>query len=72
MPRPIFRLISYCMGILDSTQGYLFDRMLGVSTRGKVITEGSVLTGGGDSCPYSGSRWLPVRRALKNLNCWPF
>ena len=64
---PIFELVSFCMAILDSAQGYLFDRLLGVSTREKVITEGSVLTGGGDGCPYSGSQWLPVRRAFKNL-----
>jgi SAM-dependent methyltransferase len=72
VPGPIFRLVSFCMGILDSAQGYLFDRLLGISTREKVITEGSVLTsgvlaGGGDRCPYSGSQWLPVRRALKNI-----
>jgi SAM-dependent methyltransferase len=67
VPRPTFRLASLCVGFLDSAQDRIFDRLLGVSTREILITEGSVFTAGRDNCPYSGSQWLPLRRALMGL-----
>jgi len=65
--RPIARIASFCVGLSNGTQGWVFDRLLGVSTRGGVVTDSSIFNAGGDNCPYSGSQWLPVRRALKSL-----
>ena len=67
MPGPIFKFASFCRTSLDSAQDRIFDRLLGVSTRENIITDGSVFTSGGDNCPYGRSQWLPVRRALKDL-----
>lgn len=64
---PIFKLVSFCKTSLDSVRDRIFDRLLGVSTRGIVITEDSIYRAGGDNCAYSGSQWLPVRRTLKDL-----
>lgn len=57
----------FALTVFDSVQSRLFDRMLGVSTRGLVITESSNFADGGDNCPYAGCQWWPVRRALKKL-----
>ena len=56
---------------MDSAQDRIFDRLLGVSTRERIITDGSIFTSGGDNCPYDGSQWLPVQRALKDLRPGP-
>jgi len=53
-------------------QDRIFDRLLGVSTRELTITDGSIFISGGDNCPYGGSQWLPVQRALKDLKPGPF
>jgi SAM-dependent methyltransferase len=66
-PRQIFKLVLFCMRKLYGLQGRVFDRLLGVSTRDAVITSSSIFNTGGDNCPYAGSHWLPVRRALKRL-----
>jgi SAM-dependent methyltransferase len=70
-PSPGARLASFWTGLLDGAQGCLFDHLLGVSTRQVLITEGSVFTAGTDNCPYAGSQWLPLRRALKDLPAGP-
>lgn len=58
---------SFVLCAFDSAQSRIFDRILGVSTRGGFITETSNVVDGGDNCAYSGCQWLPVRRALKDL-----
>jgi SAM-dependent methyltransferase len=65
--RPIARIASFCVSLSNGAQGWVFDRLLGVSTRGGVVTDSSMFNSGGDNCPYSGSQWLPVRRVLKSL-----
>lgn len=52
----------------DSLQGRIFDRMMGVSTRGIVVTEGSNFMAGGDNCAYAACQWLPMRSVLKDLS----
>ena len=71
MPESIFKFASLCRTSLDSAQDRMFDRLLGVSTRERIITNGSIFTSGGDNCPYDGSQWLPVQRALKDLRPGP-
>jgi SAM-dependent methyltransferase len=51
----------------DSLQGRVFDRLMGVSTRGIVVTKESNFVAGGDNCAYAACQWLPMRRALKEL-----
>lgn len=63
----IFNLESFFLGIFDSVQGRIFDRVFTVSTRGVLVTEDSNFVIGGDNCAYAGCQWLPVRQALKNL-----
>jgi SAM-dependent methyltransferase len=64
---PISRLKQFFGSLPDMTQGYAFDRFLGVSTREPVLTTSSVFAVGGENCPYSGAQWIPVQRALKDL-----
>jgi SAM-dependent methyltransferase len=65
-PVPASGHASFCIRFFDGAQGWIFDRLLGVSTRGIYITGNSVFTGG-DDCAYAACQWLPVRRALKDL-----
>jgi hypothetical protein len=62
----MLKLASFCKSILNSAPDRVFDRLLGVTTRDFIIGDNSVFTGR-DNCPYDGSQWLPVRRALKDL-----
>lgn len=64
---PIFRLVPLATAIPGTIQSYLFDRMLGVSTREPVVTADSASAGGGDNMQYTGSAWRPVRRAFEDL-----
>lgn len=57
------RLVDFCAGNFYGAQQRVFDLMLGVSTRGFVVSEA-----GADNCYYSGCEWLSVRRALKDLH----
>jgi len=61
----------FCAGLLRGALDRAFDRLLGVSTRGLVITGNSILDGGSDNCPYEGSNWLALRRALKKIRVGP-
>src|SRR5271167_1667373 len=70
-PGSVFKFSLFCKSSLDGAQDRIFDRLLGVSTRENIITDGSVFTSGGDNCPYGRSQWLPVRRALKDLRPGP-
>lgn len=65
--KPLTLSKSLLIGICDSLQGRAFDRLMGVSTRGVIITEGSNFITGGDDCAYAACQWLPVHRALKDL-----
>lgn len=56
------------MHALYRAQGRIFDRLLGVSTTEQVVTEGSVVTAGGENSDYETSRWLPVLRAIMKLS----
>jgi hypothetical protein len=58
--------VAFVTAIPGSMQAYMFDRLLGVST--KVDSEVAV---DGDNHPYHGSQWLPVRRALRKLHPGP-
>lgn len=65
--RHVSSVVASILAAPGSVQSYVFDRMLGVSTREIVLTNNSVVAGDSDNNPYSGSQWLPVRRVLKNL-----
>ena len=52
---------------VESIEHRVFDRMLGVSTRGAVYTDNTLTTTGSDNLFYDNCGWLPVRRALKDL-----
>lgn len=60
-------LESLILRAFDSAQGRIFDRWLGVSTRGIIVTQDCNFVSGGDNCAYASCQWLPVRRALKEL-----
>jgi SAM-dependent methyltransferase len=62
---------TFILAICDSVQSRAFDRILGVSTRGLVVTKSSTFARGGDNCPYAGCQWWTVRRALKKLAPMP-
>lgn len=61
------KLASFATATPRNVRAYMFDRMLGVSTRGTLITADSIFAVGGDNLPYAGVEWLPVRHALMNL-----
>lgn len=61
------RLATLATAIPGNAQSYLFDRLLGVSTREAISPADSSSAIGYDNMPYTVSAWLPVRRALKNL-----
>lgn len=64
-------LESFILRAFDSAQGRIFDRWLGVSTRGIIITQYCNYVSGGDNCAYASCQWLPVRSALKELTPKP-
>lgn len=68
---PMPRLIRRCASFPERMQSYAFDRFLRVSTREPVLTSDSVFTPGSENCPYSGATWIPVRRALRDLEPGP-
>lgn len=76
-PTRIFKLASYSKNLLNSAPDRIFERWLDVSTRKPVVEDSAVVVGGtsvltgGDDCPYSAARWLPVRSALKKLSPGP-
>jgi SAM-dependent methyltransferase len=51
----------------ESIEQRVFDRVLGVSTRGVNYTDDTLTTTGSDNLFYDNCGWLPVRRALKDL-----
>jgi hypothetical protein len=65
--RVMSKLISSATAIPGNVQAYIFDRLLGKSTSEPLVTRDSIFAVGGDNCAYSGSQWLPVRRALRDL-----
>src|ERR1700761_9069906 len=65
------KFMASATAVPGSMQSYIFDRLYGVSTRETVLTADSVFAVDGDNNPYSGSQWLPVRRALMNLGPGP-
>jgi SAM-dependent methyltransferase len=67
----ISNLESFFLRVFDSVQGRIFDRLLAVSTRGIVVTDGCNFVAGGDNCAYASCQWLPVHRALKDLEPTP-
>lgn len=67
----IFNRGSFFLGIFDSAQSRIFDCLLRVSTRGIFVTKDSNFVIGGDNCAYAGCQWLPLRRALKDLEPKP-
>ena len=60
-----------CARSVESLEQRVFDRQLGVSTRGIVYTDDTVTTTGSDNLFYDNCGWLPVRRALKDLTPGP-
>lgn len=60
-------LVGRAMTAPGNVEAYTFDRWLGVSTRGSLITPDSVFSVGGDNLPYLGSQWWPLRRTLLEL-----
>ena len=66
--RSWIRLANFCLGYYYGAQQRAFDLILGVSTKGIVSTESSMIDAGGDCYDYQGCQWLSVRRALKGLN----
>ena len=58
------KLANFCTGNFYGLQQRVFDCLLGVSTRGIMSTEGSVIEG---CLYYQGCQWLSVRWALKYL-----
>jgi hypothetical protein len=58
--KPVSKLVSARAAIPNSAQEYIFDHLLGVSTREVVITRDSFLVADRNNCPYSSSQWLPV------------
>lgn len=62
--KPLFILGSFFVRSLDSTERYIFDFLLGVSTRESAYTDST----DGDNFKYESCQWLPVRRALKDLD----
>src|SRR5690348_8785344 len=67
MSKWICKIASFGKTALNSLPDRIFDLLLGVSTRESAIGDSTVFTGQ-DNCPYEVSQWLPVRRALKDLN----
>src|ERR1700761_7753460 len=63
----IARLVALVTAFPGTAQSYMFDRLLGVSTREAIRPADSSEAIGYDNMPYTVSAWLPVRRALKNL-----
>ena len=61
-------LTDICAGNFYGAQQRVFDLLLGVSTRGIVVTGDNMYDMGGDNCYYQGCEWLSVRRALKDLS----
>jgi SAM-dependent methyltransferase len=57
---------SYARAV-ESIEQRVFDRLLGVSTRGTVYTNDTLTATGSDNLFYDNCGWLPVRRALKDL-----
>lgn len=57
--------------VVENIEQRVFDRMLGVSTHGIVYTDDSLTATGSDNLYYDNSGWLPVRRALKDLDPGP-
>ncbi len=72
-PKPIqvywtLRQVAFsCARSVEGVEQRVFDRLLGVSTRGIVYTDDTVTTTGSDNLFYDSGGWLPVRRALKDL-----
>jgi len=66
--RSAVRLTDFCAGNFYGAQQRLFDLLLGVSTRGTAAPGDANFGAGGDNCYYQGCGWLPLRRALKDLN----
>lgn len=67
MSRHMSRVTLFCASLLNGVRLAAYDRLLGVSTAGYLLTEDCVLSTGGDNAHYEGCQWLPVRRALKKL-----
>jgi hypothetical protein len=65
------KLVALATAIPGTTQSYMFDRLLGVSTREAIRPADSSSAMGYDNMPYTVSAWLPVRRALKRLSPGP-
>jgi SAM-dependent methyltransferase len=67
----IRKLVSFCKAFLHNAPERIFDRWVGASTRGLIVKDGSVFNDGGENVFYLGSQWLPVRRALRDLDPGP-
>ncbi len=63
----VIRLVRFCFYLPSEIQTRLFDRLLGVSTRGIVVTDDRIFNDGSDMCFYQDCQWLPVLRALRAL-----
>jgi SAM-dependent methyltransferase len=66
--RQAAKLTDFCAGNFYGAQQRVFDLLLGVSTTGTAAIGDSYLGAGGDNVHYQGCGWLPLRRALKDLN----
>lgn len=60
-PQSALKFAAFC-------EQCVFDLLFGVSTRGIVYHDESTVTSGGDNSWYVGCQWLPMRRALHDLN----